>query len=247
MTQVEVPLRRRVDPRAPSSPHPATAAVAVGVAAFAVLVVAMLGLGLLLTEVLAETAVGRWDGTVDRWFAAQRTPTWNDVTAYGSAAANTETVVGIGLLVVIVTAVRRRWRPAVLLGVGLGVEVTVFLATTFLVDRPRPDVERLDAVPPTSSFPSGHTAAAVVLYLGLALLCSWACRNALLCAVAWVVGALAPVAVGLARMYRGMHHPTDVVAGTLLGLACLAVAVLAVHTVATVVERRHAGEQEVRS
>ena len=40
-----------------------------------------------------------------------------------------------------------------------------------LVDRARPPVvHRLDTAPPTSSFPSGHTAAAVVLYVGLALI-----------------------------------------------------------------------------
>ncbi len=37
-----------------------------------------------------------------------------------------------------------------------------------------------------------------------------------------------PAAVGFARVYRGMHHPTDVVAGALMGVAVLAVALVAV-------------------
>ena len=271
MTQTQVPFRGRAEPPPPSSLrvapsrstsagplerlgqrlsgwHPAAAAAAVGVAGFAVLTTLMLGLGLLLTRVLSHGPVGRWDRSVDRWFAGNRTPTLDDVTAYGSSAANTETVIGIGLLVVVIVALRRHWRAPVLLAVGLGVEVTVFLATTFLVDRPRPPVERLDTVPPTASFPSGHTAAAVVLYIGLAILCSRACRNAALCALAWVAGILLPVAVGLARIYRGMHHPTDVMSGVVLGFACLAVALVAVRIVAPIVERRrHAGELQEAS
>jgi membrane-associated phospholipid phosphatase len=33
-----------------------------------------------------------------------------------------------------------------------------------------------------------------------------------------------PVAVGLSRMYRGMHHPTDVAFGMLNGLVCVVIA-----------------------
>jgi hypothetical protein len=44
-------------------------------------------------------------------------------------------------------------------------------------------------------------------------------------------GALvASAAVSLARVYRGMHHPSDVIAGALLGFAVLAVAFLAVRS-----------------
>jgi membrane-associated phospholipid phosphatase len=38
-----------------------------------------------------------------------------------------------------------------------------------------------------------------------------------------------PILVAVSRLYRGMHHPTDVVFGALNGLACLAVAVYAFH------------------
>ena len=43
-----------------------------------------------------------------------------------------------------------------------------------------------------------------------------------------LVAAVVVSMVGFARVYRGLHHPTDVLFGALLGLACLAVAAMAV-------------------
>jgi membrane-associated phospholipid phosphatase len=47
------------------------------------------------------------------------------------------------------------------------------------------------------------------------------------CAAVWLVAITIPFLVGLSRMYRGMHHPTDVAAGLLVGVGSLLVAVAA--------------------
>lgn len=52
-------------------------------------------------------------------------------------------------------------------------ELLTFLCVTLVVHRPRPPVARLDVAPETSSFPSGHTAAAVALYGCIAILVLW--------------------------------------------------------------------------
>jgi membrane-associated phospholipid phosphatase len=49
----------------------------------------------------------------------------------------------------------------------------VFYSVTATVHRPRPPVVRMDVAPPTSSFPSRHTAAAVALYGCIAILVFW--------------------------------------------------------------------------
>jgi membrane-associated phospholipid phosphatase len=198
-------------------------------AAYVILGAVCVGLGLLVTHAGVASGLRHWDVSVNRWFVHQRTDTVNRLTGVGSHLAETPTVVGIGLLVVALVWWRRHDLYAVgILVVGLTLEVTVFVTTTLFVDRARPPVHHLDAAPPTSSFPSGHTAAAVVLYVGLIIVVhrAWH-RNAATIAVA-VLLALVPFAVGLSRLSRGMHHPTDVFVGAALGIAALTFACIAV-------------------
>jgi membrane-associated phospholipid phosphatase len=178
--------------------------------------------GWLLTGPLHATGFERWDGAADRWFAAHRSPTWNAVTHGCTLAAETLTVVGVGVVAVVALRLGLgRWREAIMVTVCVAGEVVVFVATTMLVDRARPAVARLDSAPPTSSFPSGHTAAAVALYGALAAVALAVPARRWLQRVALTAAILVPVAVGVSRIYRGMHYPTDVLAGALLGLAWL--------------------------
>ena len=199
------------------------------VIAYALLTAALVGLGLFLTDASAAAGIRRWDESVNRWFVHQRTGTLDSLSAVGSHLAETPTVVGLGLIVVALVWWRRRDLYAVgILVIALLLEVTVFVSTTLFVDRSRPPVHHLDAAPPTSSFPSGHTAAAIVLYIGLVIVVSrvWHRRAVTVGLSALLV--LVPLAVGLSRLYRGMHHPTDVLAGLALGTVALVVACAAV-------------------
>ena len=216
------PLRTRHPDGSPHRAHPVRSSVGLFFASYAVLGAVMVGLGLLVTHSLQ--VLTRWDVSVNRWFVHERTGSLNAVTQFGSHLAETLTVVAGALVIVIVLSFRKDWRSVVFVISAIALEVTVFLTTTLLVDRQRPPVPKLDTAPPTSSFPSGHTAASVALYIGLFLVLRHVMRPSVGRSIIQLVLVLVPVAVALSRMYRGMHHPTDVIAGGLLGLLCLVVA-----------------------
>ena len=217
--------------------HPATAVVSVVVSGYVAICLVFAGIGLLVTHQLG--ALSRWDDHVVRWFADHRTSSLNHSTDYATKVADT-----VGILVVLLAATiilvvfRHRWE-ALFLVVALCLELATFLTVNTVVDRPRPAGPRLGSLPSTSSFPSGHTAAIVALYGGMALLINARARERIVRLVAWIVALAADVAVGLARVYRGMHHPSDVIAGALLGCAVLTVAFMAMRAGERAAAQRH--------
>ena len=225
--------------------YPFLTALMVAVLGYLILALVMAGIGLVLVHVLVHGPVGRWDASVNRWCVSRRTPSLDTWTSVGSALGAKGTVIAIGAAAIVVLAIARRWREVGLLFFALVLETSVFLTTTLLVNRPRAQVPRLDVAPPTSSFPSGHTAAAIVLYVGLAIVISILVRRAWIRTLVWVIALLIPVAVGVSRIYRGMRHPTDVLASVLLASGCLIVAVVAVRASAVAVQRRVPGTEPV--
>jgi membrane-associated phospholipid phosphatase len=186
----------------------------------------LVGLGLVLTKVLGkDSALIKWEDKVNTGLADGRTPRMNDVTYLLSGLGNTGAIIG-ALLVVSVTlfAVTRKWGPSLFLVVAVSGQALVFLLVTLTISRQRPDVKRLDSSPPTSSFPSGHTGAATALFVASAFLVLWYVRNKLVKVIGVVLLLAVPLLVAYGRLYRGMHHPSDIMGAYINGLACVAIA-----------------------
>ena len=191
--------------------------------AVAVLLAVIVGLGLLVTKVLYDDWPFTAEDALIRELATGRTESWNAVSLVFSTLANTPVIIAVTVVIAVILRLSlRRWREPLFLAAAVTAQAVVFFFATLIIDRSRPDVPKMDESPPTSSFPSGHTSAAVALYAGLALLLALLARRTWLKVLCWAL-ILVPIAVGLARMYRGMHHPTDVLASFLNGGVCIAV------------------------
>ena len=188
----------------------------------------MIGLGVLVTKVWEHDWPFTAEDGINRELAGDRTGFFNGVTWFFSAVGSTPVIIGVTVLVALILRVRlHRWREPIFLCLGVAAQAIVFFFTTLIIDRGRPDVPKMDESPPTPSFPSGHTSASVALYCGMAFLLALLVRRTWLKYLCWAL-VLVPIAVAVSRLYRGMHHPSDVTASFLNGLLCIAISARAV-------------------
>jgi len=184
----------------------------------------MVLLGYLVSDFLPAIAIGLWDADVPRRLVEYRQQDGISESKFITMLSATPTII---TLTVLAAAVFRwtfgRWRESLLVIYAVVGETAIFMATTLLIDRPRPSVPHLDVAPPTSSFPSGHTAAAVCFYGSVAAIVVWHSRKRWVAIVAVIVCAAVPLTIAASRVYRGMHYPTDVLAGALLGAIWLSI------------------------
>jgi membrane-associated phospholipid phosphatase len=86
-----------------------------------------------------------------------------------------------------------------------------------LVGRPRPIFDQLvNGRGP--SWPSGHTTGTTALLVALAIYAS-AGRGRRLRIALWTAALAGSILMGITRVYLGVHWPTDVMAGVILGIA----------------------------
>jgi membrane-associated phospholipid phosphatase len=208
--------------------HPVVAYVVVTLVGLVLLAAAAVLAGWLLkTFVLPENGIGRADEHINVWLAHHRTGARNDLSFWLSGIGD---VYAIPALVAVATAVAlalRRWRVAAFVVTAIAVEAATYRVATLVIHRQRPDVPRLDNLPANTSYYSGHTAASVAVYCGLAMLITSRIRSTALRMLCWALAISIVLLVALSRVYRGMHHPTDVGAGLLVGIGTLVVAVTA--------------------
>ncbi|URN11023.1 phosphatase PAP2 family protein [Streptomyces radiopugnans] len=214
------PVPRR---HSPALPRPAHALVELLVA-WVLIAAFSYGLGYLLVEAGSDPGPPGWDRAVALWAADLRTPWLDTVVGRVEVLGGTPGIITGALVIApLGVAVTRDWRPAVLVGLGLAGELTLYLALSIAVARERPEVAQLNTgLRPMASFPSGHVAATVTLALCAAITVFRVTRGRWwrLAAAALVV--LAPAAVAFQRLYAGVHHLSDVLASVLLAALWMA-------------------------
>jgi undecaprenyl-diphosphatase len=205
-----------------------------GLPAAVVLVVVVTGAciaiaGLAFTALLDAGREGDGPAALDldlhRWIVEHRTGALDDafrvVTWLGSAT------VLVPLLLTVVGILWWRRHPVLALGVVLactGTLLTVPLVKP-VIGRARPPLDDRIAGAQGAAFPSGHSANVVAAFGVLAWVATRFVRRRWLRATIWIAAALVALAVGVSRVYLGVHWPSDVLSGWFVGVAWVAAAI----------------------
>ncbi|AQT67604.1 phosphatidylglycerophosphatase B [Anaerohalosphaera lusitana] len=152
--------------------------------------------------------------------AAMRGPDWLRKTVQSISATGNSTVL---ILVVLVTCGylfisgnhKAMW--TVLITVCGGAFLVFALKGLF--DRPRPDIVPHLAEVTTASFPSGHAAISTIVYATLGAVVCRVLPTHTLRIYTIAVAATMAFLIGCSRVLVGVHYPTDVLGGWMLGLA----------------------------
>jgi undecaprenyl-diphosphatase len=199
-----------------------------------------------LAETVREGHSQAFDESVLRWIGQRQVP-WVE------SALVEITMLGTGVVVLMVVGVaglflwltKHRYSTVLLLVATLG-GIVINNVMKLYFDRPRPQVFEWGTHAMSSSFPSGHSMSAVIVYTTVAYLAArlqkqrWARWATMF--VALVVIAL----IGFSRMYLGVHYPSDVAAGAVVGLAWTGFCMATLEAIQKFAVRSRVVREEVR-
>ncbi|MGH3914439.1 MAG: phosphatase PAP2 family protein [Pseudonocardiaceae bacterium] len=186
-----------------------------------------------LSEITEDVVTGdelvQIDSPVSRYLREHREPwlttTMGVITDLGSTVVLVPVLLAVGFV-----AHRRRhtWAPMVFLALTLSGATLTSTIIKLAVARDRPGPEALVQAL-GYAFPSGHSTAATAGWLAIAVVLAWLARNRTVGVSLLATALVVAVLVGISRVYLGVHHFTDVLAGWSLGALWLTVTLAVVH------------------
>lgn len=185
-----------------------------------------------------------FDTVIRGWFYSLRTEWLDPVIISLTYLGNTKTIIIICLILLILPQTRIHY--------GIPVSAAAIVASSFnsfmkiIFQRPRPDIGYHIIDQGGWSFPSGHSITSLVVF-GLLI---WLMHNAgattstsryidkKRCSLDNILTVLLLIpcfGIGLSRIYVGVHYPTDVLGGWMLGIIVIIVTI----TIMEFIEQRH--------
>jgi undecaprenyl-diphosphatase len=131
------------------------------------------------------------------------------ITLLGSTAV----LLALGLIITLVFLALKHKRSAMLIVFTMAGAFLLnwVLKITFQRERPVPFFDT--PLPDSYSFPSGHALLSFCFYGALASIISARTQSLALRVITWGAAILLAIAIGISRIYLGVHYPSDVLAG----------------------------------
>ncbi len=131
----------------------------------------------------------------------------------------TKSLILITVLLTVILVWRHYRQEAVILVTAMLSSVVINQTLKHLINRVRPDVVTHLIVATSPSFPSGHAMNNTIFYFIITYLSWWIWRKKPLTLFVALVGLVLVMLISFSRLYLGVHYPTDIIAGWILGLA----------------------------
>jgi undecaprenyl-diphosphatase len=172
-----------------------------------------------LAEVVREGYTQQFDTAVLRWLGAHHTPTlttiMTEVTPLGTGVV---VLTVVGITTAFLWHTEHKHSARMLLAATAG-NILLNNGLKLLFDRERPAVFEWGTHAASSSFPSGHAMSATVVYGTVAYLLARLQKHTWARAITLLVAVLMIALICLTRLYLGVHYPSDVLGGIVVGLA----------------------------
>jgi membrane-associated phospholipid phosphatase len=165
------------------------------------------------------------DNTIREWVIQRRSDGWTTTLTVISTLGSSLILAPIAVVVALVLRMRGHRSDALLVSATtLGALVLGPLLKT-VIERPRPTGDHVVQVN-SWAYPSGHSLTSMAVLGVLTVLAVRHIRLLAARAAATATGVLLIAAVGVSRVYLGVHWPTDVLAGWLIGSMLLALCLI---------------------
>lgn len=192
--------------------------------AFIISIISLLGFGLMAVLVSRNTIVD-FDSAIITYVQCLEAPMLTVIMKFFSFIGDTTAVVALSLLtlVLLYTVFKHRSELILFISVMVGANI-LFLLLKLFFQRARPDLHRL-AEASNYSFPSGHATMACALY-GVITFILWRHIGTSLGRSIFIIfGIVMILAIGISRIYLGVHYPSDIIAGYFISTFWLTLAI----------------------
>ncbi len=166
---------------------------------------------------MAEGDTAQLDETIRAFVHSFAAPVLTEIMRAASFAGSTLFLFLLGVVIVVALYIKKYRHGAILFTIttiGAGILITL-LKLAFHRARPEPFFNTI--LPSSDSFPSGHSLGSFCFYLALAAILTNRVEKLWLKITVWTFAVLLILLIGTSRIYLGVHYPSDVVAGFVIG------------------------------
>lgn len=180
---------------------------------------AILGIVAWLCTEVWEKEVFSFDRSFLLWIHQFANPQFDRIFLFFTALDDPPTVVTIFIITIAWLVMKRRYSDGIRFTIVCAGGVLINQVMKLFFAKPRPELWHRLITETSFSFPSGHAVGSMVVYGFIAYILAKEMQQHK--HIIYATASLLIIAIGLSRLYLGVHYPTDIIAGYGIGFIWL--------------------------